>query len=32
MVIGDDLNIHLDDLDSNEKLLLRDTIEAIGLK
>ena len=32
MVIAGDLNIHWDDPDSNETLLLRDTIEAIGLK
>ena len=32
MVIAGDLNIHWDNLDSNETLLLRDTIEAIGLK
>ena len=32
MVVAGDLNIHWDDLDSNETLLLRDTIEAIGLK
>ena len=32
MVIAGDLNIHWDDPDSNETLLLRDTMEAIGLK
>ena len=32
MVIAGDLNIHWDDPDSNETLLLRDMIEAIGLK
>ena len=32
MVIAGDLNIHWDYLDSNETLLLRKTIEAIGLK
>ena len=32
MVIAGDLIIHWDDLDSNETLLLRDTIEAKGLK
>ena len=32
MVVAGDLNIHWDDLDSNEILLQRDTIEAIGLK
>ena len=31
MVIAGDLNIHWDDLDSTEALLLRDTIETIGL-
>ena len=29
MVVADDLNIHCDDLDSNEMILLRDTIESI---
>ena len=32
MVIAGDLNIHWDDLYSNETLILRDTIEVIGLK
>ena len=32
MVIAGDLHIHWDDPDSNETLLVRDTIEAIGLK
>ena len=32
MVIAGYLNIHWDDPDSNETFLLRDTIEAIGLK
>ena len=32
MVIVGGLNIHWDDPDSNETLLLRDTIDAIGLK
>ena len=32
MVVAGDWNIHWDNLDSNETLLLRDTIEAIGLK
>ena len=31
MVVAGDLNIHWDNLDSNETLLLGDTIEAIGL-
>ena len=32
MVIAGDLNIHWDNLDSNEILWLRDIIEAIGLR
>ena len=32
MVLTGDLNIHWDDPDPNITLLLRDTIEAIGLK
>ena len=32
MVIAGDINIHWDNLDSNETLLLWDTIEATGLK
>ena len=32
MVIASDLNIHWDDPDSNETLLLKDTVEALGLK
>ena len=32
MVIAGDLNIHWDDPDSSETLLLKDAIEAVGLK
>ena len=32
MIIASDLNIHWDDPDSNETLLLKDTMEALGLK
>ena len=32
MVIAGDLNIHWDNPDSNKTLLLKDTIEALGLK
>ena len=32
MVVVSDSTVHWDDLDSNETLLLRDTIEIIGLK
>ena len=31
-VIAGDLNIHWDDLDSSKTLLLKDMIEALGLK